>query len=260
MDVDNLLKYIAVHVFSVNDDSLSGSMAHNYYLYEENGQLNIIPWDYNLALGGMNGAAVSDIVNDAIDMPFSATQFFDTLLENEEYFARYHGYLEQLVNEYINGGAFDGFYNRTRSQIDALAQTDPTAFCSYEEYLVAADTLYEVVSLRGESIQGQPDGTISSTESGQQSDSSAMISASGNDLSSMGTMLGEGGGNSLNKGGRTENSSENWTGNPSMGSEGLPEDFDISDFAGELPEDFKIPNFEVPGTGGSLLQLSDTAT
>ena len=29
MDVDNLLKYMAVHVFSVNTDSLSGNMAHN---------------------------------------------------------------------------------------------------------------------------------------------------------------------------------------------------------------------------------------
>ena len=33
LDVDNILKYMAVHTFSVNQDSLSGSMAHNYYLY-----------------------------------------------------------------------------------------------------------------------------------------------------------------------------------------------------------------------------------
>ena len=32
LDVDNVLRYMAVHVFSVNQDSLSGSMAHNYYL------------------------------------------------------------------------------------------------------------------------------------------------------------------------------------------------------------------------------------
>ena len=46
MDVDNLLRYMAVHVFSVNEDSLSGTMAHNYYLYESGGRLNLIPWDY----------------------------------------------------------------------------------------------------------------------------------------------------------------------------------------------------------------------
>lgn len=39
MDIDNLLRYMAVHIFSVNEDSLSGMMAHNYYLYEHDGQL-----------------------------------------------------------------------------------------------------------------------------------------------------------------------------------------------------------------------------
>ena len=34
MDTDNLVRYMAAHIFSVNEDSLSGSMAHNYYLYE----------------------------------------------------------------------------------------------------------------------------------------------------------------------------------------------------------------------------------
>ena len=54
MDIDNILKYMAVHTFVVNDDSLSGTMAHNYYLYEYNGKLNILPWDYNLSFGGMS--------------------------------------------------------------------------------------------------------------------------------------------------------------------------------------------------------------
>ena len=53
LDIDNVLKYMAVHTFSVNLDSLSGNMAHNYYLYENDGKLNVIPWDYNLSFGGM---------------------------------------------------------------------------------------------------------------------------------------------------------------------------------------------------------------
>ena len=35
-----------------NTRSACGNIAHNYYLYEENGMLNLIPWDYNLAFGG----------------------------------------------------------------------------------------------------------------------------------------------------------------------------------------------------------------
>ena len=121
MDVDNLLRYMAVHVFSVNEDSLSGSMAHNYYLYEAGGKLNLIPWDYNLALGGMGRSNdATSVVNDAIDNAFSGTTFFDTLMADETCHSRYYAYLQQLVSEYINGGGFDAFYTRVRSQIDAL--------------------------------------------------------------------------------------------------------------------------------------------
>ena len=202
MDIDNLLRYMAVHVFSVNEDSLSGMMAHNYYLYESDGKLNLIPWDYNLALGGMGGmgggmpggsgeteesSEATSVVNSPIDDAFSGTDFFDTLLENETYHSQYEAYLQQLVSEYINGGGFDAFYERVRSQIDELVETDPTAFYSYDEYETAAETLYQVVKLRGQSIQGQLDGTIPSTEEAQR-DSDALIDASDLDVSVMGAM------------------------------------------------------------------------
>lgn len=195
MDVDNLLRYMAVHVFSVNQDSLSGSMAHNYYLYEYNSQLNIIPWDYNLVLGGMGGMGggtgggdASGTINDPIDESFSSTSFFDPLLENETYLEQYHAYLRQLVEEYVFGGQFEEFYNRMRGQLDDLVADDPTAFYSSEEYDDAAQTLYQVVTLRAQSIQGQLDGTIPSTQSGQREDPSALVDTGDLDLSIMGTM------------------------------------------------------------------------
>ncbi|MBQ3295493.1 MAG: CotH kinase family protein [Erysipelotrichaceae bacterium] len=189
LDVDNVLKYMAVHTFAVNMDSLSGSMSHNYYLYEYDGQLNILPWDYNLSLGGMSmnsNNTGTDIVNDAIDTPFSGTKFFDSLLENDEYRERYHEYLQQLVDEYVNGGRFDEVYSRIRNQIDELVKNDPTAFFSYEEYDKATGILYEIIKLRAESIDGQIKGTIPSTDAGQREDSSALIDASHLDVSAMG--------------------------------------------------------------------------
>ena len=66
-------------------------------------------------------------------------------------------------------------------------QTDPTAFYSYDEYLTAVKTLYEVVSLRAQSIQGQLYGTIPSTQQ-EQRDSDALVDASHIDLSVMGSM------------------------------------------------------------------------
>ena len=210
LDVDNILKYMAVHTFSVNQDSLSGSMAHNYYLYEYEGQLNMFPWDYNLSLGGMSMGSsgnATEMVNDAIDTPFSGTKFFDALLSNEEYLERYHAYLKQLVDEYVNDGRFDEVYSRFRSQIDSLVETDPNAFYNYDEYQTAVQMLYETVKLRAKSIAGQLDGSIPSTDAGQRKDSSSFIDASHINLDAMGKFS-MGGGGFGGFGGRSDSDSE----------------------------------------------------
>ena len=193
LDIDNLLRYMAVHVFSVNMDSLSGMMAHNYYLYEQDGQLNILPWDYNLSFGGMNmgrSGNGTEMINDAIDTPFQITRFFDALLKEETYRSKYHEYLQKLVDAYVFGGGFEEFYSRVRDQIDGLVQTDPTAFYSYEEYDAGAKMLYQTVLLRAESIKGQLDGSIPSTDQGQTDDSKNLVDGSSIDIEVMGVMSG----------------------------------------------------------------------
>lgn len=52
LDVDEMLRYFAVNTALVNLDSYQGNMKHNYYLYEQNGNFSIIPWDYNMSFGG----------------------------------------------------------------------------------------------------------------------------------------------------------------------------------------------------------------
>lgn len=200
LDIDNILKYMAVHEFVVNLDSLSGNMAHNYYLYENDGQLNIIPWDYNLSFGGMmNGgmggspgrestesSEATSMINDPIDTPFDGTDFFDALLENEEYLAQYHEYLRQLAEEYVQGGRLQEVWERLDAQTDELIETDPTAFYTAAEYEEAKETLWTVLQLRAESVLGQLDGTIPSTDDGQQNAQDTLIDGSAIDLSVMG--------------------------------------------------------------------------
>ncbi len=274
MDIDNLLRYMAVHVFSVNEDSLSGAMAHNYYLYETGGRLNLIPWDYNLALGGMGSSNdAASVVNDAIDNAFSGTDFFDTLMEDETYHAQYYAYLSELVSEYIDGGGFDAFYERVRSQIDELVRTDPTAFYSYDEYLTAADTLYQVVKLRGESIQGQLDGTIPSTESEQRS-SDALVDASSLDIGVMGSMnTGGGGGGGFDSGARTafpaaaDGQTSGAEEDASQGQDAADGDadsgtapaggFDPSAFGGEPPGGFDSSQFAGQEASGDTRKTED---
>ena len=54
--------------------------------------------------GGMGGgSSATSMVNSAIDNAFSATDFFDKLMENKTYYNQYHAYLQQLVDKYVNG-------------------------------------------------------------------------------------------------------------------------------------------------------------
>lgn len=195
LDVDAVLKYMAVHTFAVNLDSLTGNMPHNYYLYESDGQLNVLPWDYNLAFGGMamgKNNSASETVNYPIDTPFSGTRFFDALLKDETYLAAYHKHLRQLTEEYVQNKRFDAVYTKIRTQIDDLVRTDPTAFYTYDEYDAGAEMLFETILLRAKSVRGQLNGSVPSTDSQQREHADDLVDASEIDLSVMGEFHGGG--------------------------------------------------------------------
>lgn len=44
LDVDEVLRYFAANTFLVNLDSYVSNMNHNYYLYEKDGIVSILPW------------------------------------------------------------------------------------------------------------------------------------------------------------------------------------------------------------------------
>lgn len=201
VDVDLLCKYMAVQTFVVNLDSLSGNMAHNYYLYEKDGQLALLPWDYNMAFGGFMSGDASSTINFPIDTPVSSVsmedrQIFAVILNDEDACALYHSYLEKLCTEYVQGGQFELTYTMLRGLLDSRVATeehDPTAFYTADEYTEAVEMLKTVTERRAESILGQLDGTIPSTIDGQQADSSTLVDASDLDLSIMGSQFGGGG-------------------------------------------------------------------
>ena len=230
MDIDNVLNYMAVHNFAVNDDSLSGGMAHNYYLLEQDGRLSIIPWDYNLALGGMNGGAGTGIVNEPIDDSYQSTKFFDAVLQNETYLAQYHDRYAELLKVYFDSGRFEETYQRIRTQIDDLVKDDPNAMYDYEAYLHAAEVLHDTIQLRAESVKGQLAGTIPSTATAQRQDSSTLIDASHINVSDMGSFMGGGG----------------------MGRPGQGDDSAFGNMFGNMGaqpwgnQDGQMPNFELP--------------
>lgn len=194
VDVDEVIRYFVVHNFVCNFDSYTGSMIHNYYLYEEDGQLSMIPWDYNLAFGGFQGGQdATSMVNYPIDTPVSggtvdSRPMLAWIFESEEYTQLYHQYFADFISSYFDSGYFTQMMAQTKRLIATYVEKDPTKFCTYEEFETGIETLEQFCLLRAESVQGQLDGTIPSTSDGQAEGSSALVDASELSISDMGTM------------------------------------------------------------------------
>lgn len=103
VDIKQVILYFVVHNYVCNGDSYTGSMIHNYYLYEENGQMAMIPWDYNLAFGTFQGGNAQSTVNTPIDAPVSGGSGEDRpmwswILSDESYTELYHQYFAEFLN------------------------------------------------------------------------------------------------------------------------------------------------------------------
>lgn len=197
VDVDAVLRYIAANTVLVNLDSYFSSMQHNYYLYEQDGQITMLPWDYNLSFAGFQSGTATSAVNFPIDTPVSGIDLEDRpiiakLFEKEEYLERYHQILQSIVTGYFDSGLYTSTIDDIDSKISSYVENDVSAFYTYEEYKTGVENLKQFGLLRAESIQGQLNGTIPSTTAGQEADSSTLIDASNVNLTAMGT---QGGGN-----------------------------------------------------------------
>ena len=189
VDIDQVLRYFVVHNYVVNGDSYTGSMVHNYYLYEQDGRLSLIPWDYNLAFGTFQGNDASGAVNDPIDSPLSVTgdgdrPMADWIFSSEEYTALYHQYFAEFIASVDPATLI----KQTQALIALYVERDPTRFCTTEEFQAGAAALKAFCALRAESVSGQLAGSIPSTTAGQDADGGALVDASDLNLSDMGAM------------------------------------------------------------------------
>ncbi len=170
LDLDEVLRYFAVNTFVVNLDSYASNMKHNYYLYEQDGICSILPWDYNLAFGAFQGGSASNVINFPIDNPVAdsleSSPLIGKLLEVEEYKEKYHEYLNEIVQDYVNSGVFTETINNTDNLIGDYVKNDATAFYTYDEYVASIPELITYGVDRAKSIYAQLSGSQSSTSTG----------------------------------------------------------------------------------------------
>lgn len=190
--VEAVIRYFAVHNFVLNFDSYTGSMIHNYYLYEKNGQLQMIPWDYNLAFGAFETSmSATELINMPIDSPVSGGTVEERpmlawIFDEEAYTALYHETLESLITTYFESGFFETMIDAVTTMITPCVEQDPTRFCTFEEFQTAAATLKSFCLLRAESVRAQLNGTIGTTTATQDPDT--LVDGGDLQVSEMGSM------------------------------------------------------------------------
>lgn len=199
VDVEATLRYFAAHAIIVNLDSYVSNMSHNYYLYEKDGRLTMLPWDFNLAFGGFQAGNASAVVNFPIDTPVSGVDLADRpilakLLAAPEYLELYHGYLRQIVEGYFNSGLFVRTIDFLDALISPYVEADTTAFYGFASYQSGVAELKKLGLLRAQSVAGQLDGSIPSTTEGQSANPGALVDASCIDMAALGSMGGGQGG------------------------------------------------------------------
>ena len=187
VDIEAVIRYFVVHNYVCNGDSYTGSMIHNYYLYEENGQLAMLPWDYNLAYGTFQGGSAQSTVNTPIDAPVSGgagedRPMWNWILSDESYTEMYHQYFAEFLNTVDVQAIIDNAYNLIKSYVEK----DPTAFYTYEEFETGVNTMRQFCALRSESISMQ-------LANGETTSNMSYVDASALTLSDMGSMGGKGG-------------------------------------------------------------------
>lgn len=264
VDVEQVIRYFVVHNYVCNGDSYTGSMVHNYYLYEKDGQLAMIPWDYNLAFGTFQGSNATSTVNTPIDSPVDNGSgedrpMWNWIVSNEEYTELYHQYFAEFLSSVDIQGIIDNAYNLIKSYVDK----DPTAFYSYDEFELGVETLRQFCDMRSESISMQ-------LENNETTNNMSYVDASAITLSDMGSMGGEKGGfggdmpsqpGDMSDFNRTKPDNTQTFQEGTFSSEGeipntpsdMPDEFDSS----HLPEGFDSSDISDTFAGGFPSQSSD---
>ena len=229
LDVDAVLRYFVVHNFVVNGDSYTGSMIHNYYLYEQDGKLSMIPWDYNLAFGTFQSNDADSAVNDDIDTVLEDRPMQAWIFSDEAYTAEYHALFAEFLETVDWGAIIDEAY----TLIAPYVEQDPTKFCTAEEFETGVAALRTFGQLRSEAVAAQLAG-----------DETA-VDASGLTLLDMGTMN-NGGGRGFDRGNTDDTDGQTPPERP-------------DDSSGFTPPGGMDGSFSPPGGGSSDTPAQDSA-
>ncbi|SFL95368.1 Spore coat protein CotH [Paenibacillus sp. 1_12] len=164
LDVDEALKFIALNVLTANMDSYLGTNKHNYYLYENKGVFSVLPWDYNMAFGGLGGSSI--LIDEPTQGTLSERPLIDKLLKVDANKQKYHQFLTESIQGFLSNDVFAARVQELSQLISGYVEKDPTAFYTYAEYQKGVTQLTTFAAQQVTTIAKQLDGTSPSSGDG----------------------------------------------------------------------------------------------
>ena len=155
IDFDKIIKYVAIAKATSNVDSFIGKNIRNSYLYEENGKIDIIPFDYNLSLGTIYNMWSKEEMHsiELIEVDEKIhSKIVDIILQNDEYHEKYKEYLRQVLNKLemlYEQGIVDNLYVKVSETVKNSEERTHT----YDEFLKEKQALEKFIESRIEKLK-----------------------------------------------------------------------------------------------------------
>ncbi|MDC9520267.1 CotH kinase family protein [Pseudoalteromonas sp. Angola-31] len=178
IDIDTLLRYMSVSTSLSNLDSYHGPLAHNYYIYDDDGVFSILPWDFNESFGTFamdcNGVDVRELyIDEPVSGALSERPLIANVFAEQSNLDTYHSYLTQLINGSLSSDTFNARVNEIADLIREHVHNDPTSFygSTYFEQNLTSTTgqfygLTSFMQYRVANMVAQLDGTLPSAGDG----------------------------------------------------------------------------------------------
>ena len=178
IEVDTLLRYMSVSTSLSNLDSYHGPLAHNYYIYDDDGVFSILPWDFNESFGTFamdcNGVDVRELyIDEPVSGALSERPLIANVFAEQSNLDTYHSYLTQLINGSLSSDTFNARVNEIADLIREHVHNDPTSFygSTYFEQNLTSTTgqfygLTSFMQYRVANMVAQLDGTLPSAGDG----------------------------------------------------------------------------------------------
>lgn len=152
IDWDKVIKCAAINKGLANVDNFIGGTIRNFYLYEKDGKIDIIPYDFNMSLGSyidelaFSVSQVNDIELTEYRISLHSI-IVDLIVKNPEFLERYRQYVRESV-KVIETMKAEGKIDEIANAVEDIIKATENEFYTYETHKQDVEALKQFIDNR----------------------------------------------------------------------------------------------------------------